>query len=216
MEFESLQGFSDEVAGVVERAGRSIVRVGNGERSAGTGIIWSTDGIILTANHVVERTRSLHVLVSDKSCEVLRTARDPGTDLALLWIGSSGTEPAEIGDSRELRVGNLVFALGHPWGDRLIATAGVVSALGRMRMGGPWHERFSDGLVQTDLRLYPGFSGGPLVDARGRVVGINTSVVGGDLGVAIPSETVKRVAAELERRGSAKQASLGAAPRTIR
>ncbi|MGE5141105.1 MAG: S1C family serine protease [Rudaea sp.] len=215
MEFESLQGFSDEVRRVVERAGRSIVRVGDGERSAGTGIVWSRDGVILTANHVVERARSLHVRVSDTSYDVVSVARDPATDLALLWTEASGLERAEIGDSRELQVGNLVLALGHPWGDRLTVTAGVVSALGPVRAGGRWHERFRDGLVQTDLRLYPGFSGGPLVDARGRVVGIDTSVVGGDLGVAIPIETVKRVAVELERRGSAKQSLAAAAVQTF-
>ncbi len=214
MALASLQGYSDELAHIVDKVSRSTVRVGNGDRSAGTGIVWSADGVILTANHVVERAPSLHVRTADKVYDAELVGKDAGTDLALVKIPATGLTPAEFGDSKSLQVGHIVFALGHPWGDRLTVTSGIVSAIGKLPMGRT-NEQFAEGLIQTDSRLYPGFSGGPLADASGRVVGLNSSVVGGDLGVAIPSETIQRVAAQLIQSGRAKQGYLGVAVQKV-
>ena len=176
---------TDALDDLVQRVKRSMVVVANGSQGVGAGVIWRSDGIILTNNHVVQRRRP-RVSLSDGrefSAEVLD--RVPEIDLALLRIQAAGLPPALIADSRHLRVGELVIAIGHPWGQQGVVTMGVVSSLETAETQGV---RRSVPIIRSDVLLAPGNSGGPLVNAHGAVVGINTMIVGGDQGVAIPSQ----------------------------
>lgn len=169
---------------VVQRVGRSLAVVQNGRHGAGAGIVWGVDGIILTNNHVVPRGEA-RVTLPDGSAHPGRViARDPEIDLALLHIAARDLPAAMIADSRGLQVGQIVLAIGHPWGQRNTVTVGVISGLGMAHTRG---QRGSVPIIRTDAGLAPGNSGGPLVNAAGAVIGINTMIVGGDLGVAIPS-----------------------------
>jgi serine protease Do len=161
--------------------------------------LWSRDGLVLTNRHVLGR-HTPRVLLSDErqfDAEVL--ASDEEVDLALLRIKGADLPAAYIGDSKKLRVGELVFTLGHPWGQRNAASFGIVSHLDTARTRG---RRGVIPVIRTDARLAPGNSGGPLVNAAGEVVGINTMIVGGDQGIAIPTavalEFIAQVGAKIE------------------
>ncbi len=180
------------VAGAAQRALRSLVVVHNGKRGAGAGVVWRDGGLIVTNFHVVAR-RKMHVTLDDgRKFDPAVIAKDPSIDLALLRIEGLDLPPALIADSRSLKVGQLVMAIGHPWGQRNTITTGVISGLGtaitRSDHGG---ERGSVPVIRTDAGLAPGNSGGPLVNAAGGVIGLNTLLVGGDLGVALPSHVVE-------------------------
>jgi serine protease Do len=142
--------------------------------------------LVLTNNHVVSTRwdRALVTLWDNRELEAQVVARDEEVDLALLRVAGDDLTPAIVGDSTDLRVGALVFAFGHPWGQRNSATAGIVSYLTTAETRGP---RKLIPVIRTDARLAPGNSGGPLVNAAGEVVGINTMIVGGDQGFVIPS-----------------------------
>ncbi|MCH7662485.1 MAG: trypsin-like peptidase domain-containing protein [Chloroflexi bacterium] len=129
-------------------------------------------------------TRRLLDAAKENQLEIVLLARDPEVDLALLRIDAAGLQPLSIGDSTQVRVGELVFALGHPWGQRAAVTAGIVSHLSNVQTSG---RRGLIPIIRTDAHLAPGNSGGPLVNAVGEVIGINTMIVGGDQGVAVPS-----------------------------
>ncbi len=169
---------------LVQRVHRSMVVVQNGGQGAGAGIIWRQDGVILTNNHVVQRRRPVVTVPGGEEYRAELIDRDPEIDLALLRIKARNLPPALVADSRNLRIGELVLAVGHPWGQRGAVTMGVVSGLGQAETTGP---RKAVPIIRSDVLLAPGNSGGPLVNARGAVVGINTMIVGGDQGVAIPS-----------------------------
>lgn len=185
-------GFAAEM---VEGARRSVVRVSREGRGAGAGVIFSRDGLALTSDHVVfggrrgvrrsgRRAGETLVTLDDGrilDAEVARRSRD--LDLALLRVGAGDLTAAPLGDSDSLRIGEMVFAIGHPWGLPGTVTAGIVSGIGGVRgPGGRSH-------VQSDVALAPGNSGGPLLNARGEVVGINAMVFGG-LSLAVPSNVV--------------------------
>ncbi|RIK14771.1 MAG: signal protein PDZ, partial [Chloroflexi bacterium] len=173
-------------------------------------MIWSSDGAIVTADHVVEREENIRVVLDGATFQAELAGRDPTTDLAVLKIKSDAPlQPAQVADSKTLKQGNLVFAIGRPWGQEAIVSGGIVSALGRFGMGNGWGAQFREGLIHSDVTLYPGFSGGPLADASGRVVGINSSVLGRDLALAIPSETVARIAEQLLTDGRIRRGYLG-------
>ena len=183
--------FTQVISDLVEKVMPSLVIVRGHRFGAGSGIIWDTNGLILTNNHVVGRRTPIVVLQDDREYESRLVARDPDVDLALLSIDASGLiplQPALISP----RVGEMVFAFGHPWGQRNTVTRGIVSALVHA------HNRRGDRLpiVRSDTPLAPGNSGGPLVNARGEVVGINAMIVGGDQSVSIAasvaSEFVKK------------------------
>lgn len=164
---------------------QSLVIVQAKRFGAGAGIIWNEDGLVLTNNHVVGRKSSARVVLSDDqqvSAQVV--ARDPEIDLALLQLADVDLQAASIGDSTKLRAGDLVFTLGHPWGRRNAATVGVVSHLSTARTRG---KRGLIPIIRTDAHLAPGNSGGPLLNAAGEVIGINTMVINGNQGVAVPS-----------------------------
>jgi serine protease Do len=185
---------------MIERVRPSVVQVHSEGRGGGAGVIWRSDGAIVTNNHVVEHAGgTIQVVLTDgRSLEakVVKTARS--LDLALLQVEAQDLPAAPVADSSNLRVGELVFAVGHPWGQEHVVTAGIVAAHGTVDPPGSGR---SAHYVRTDARLAPGNSGGPLVDAHGAVVGINAMIFGGDQGVAIPSHVVASwLAAEPSRR----------------
>jgi serine protease Do len=175
-------------AELLERARRGIVCI-HGRGPAG-GVVWRPD-VVVTNHHVVAGARrDLRVVSSDgraRAARVLQVSRR--LDLALLEVEGADLVPAPIGRSRRLRIGELVFAVGHPWGHPWVVTVGVVSGLGALALPG---RGGSEPYIRSDVRLAPGNSGGPLLDAHGEVVGLNAMVLGGDLAVAIPSDVVRR------------------------
>ncbi len=214
MAFESLQGLSDELARVVTKIKLSTARIDARNRIAGSGIVWSAEGVILTADHVVEREENIVVQIGDASYEGELAGRDPTTDIAVVRIKGANLVAADIADSKTISAGNLVIAVGRPWGDQAVVSAGVVSAFGRF-FGHGWGEQFREGLIHADVTLYPGFSGGPLADMSGRVVGMNTSVIGRGMALAIPTETAARVVADLLREGRVRRGFLGVAVQKV-
>ncbi|MGD2157910.1 MAG: trypsin-like peptidase domain-containing protein [Anaerolineales bacterium] len=200
--FEKISlALSQELTELVDRVRTSLVVVKNSRFGAGAGIVWQPDGLILTNNHVVGRKHPLVVIGDGREFEADVVARDPEVDLALLQIEAENLSPAQIADSDGLQVGALVFAVGHPWGERGLVTSGIVSALSQAQTRG---RRKQIPIIRTDATLAPGNSGGPLVDACGRVVGINTLIVGGDQGVAIPARIAKDFVANAPRRSPGK------------
>jgi serine protease Do len=184
---------AEAMAGVVQRVQRSLVVVHNGRHGAGAGVIWRTGGLIVTNFHVVARGRPRIGLSNGIDLPARLIAQDPNIDLALLKVELSGENAPDlpaalIADSHGLRVGQVVMAVGHPWGQRGFVTAGIISSLGRAGVQGP---RGSIPVIRTDAELAPGNSGGPLVNAAGGVVGINTMIIGGDQGLAVPSQVVE-------------------------
>jgi serine protease Do len=179
-------GLPDEV---LERIRPSIVRVhGRGPAGAG-GVVWRRDAVV-TNHHVIAGARqALRVVDIDGRAHAARLRETSRRlDLALLEVPGADLVPAPLGRSARLRVGELVFAIGHPWGQPWVVTAGVVSGLGALSVPG----RAEPGsYIRSDVHLAPGNSGGPLLDARGKVVGLNAMVVGGDLSIAIPSDVVR-------------------------
>jgi serine protease Do len=177
-------------AEVLERVRPGIVRV-QGQGSAGAGgIVWRPDTVVTNLHVVSGARRALRVVSADGRARVARVLdTSDRLDLALLEVSGADLLPAPIGRSARLRVGELVFAVGHPWGQPWVVTAGVVSGLGALSVSG---EAAHGSYIRSDVRLAPGNSGGPLLDARGEVVGLNAMVIGGDLAVAIPSDVVRR------------------------
>lgn len=208
MAMDSLQALSDQLAAIVQRVARSTARVDARNGVPGAGIVWSADGVIVTADHVIEREDNLRVELEGGSYQAELVGRDPGTDLAVLKAGGTNLAAAEIASPQTLAPGHLVIAVARPWG-QTVASAGIVSSLGRTSEGGHWAEQFREGLVNAEITLYPGFSGGPMADASGRVVGMNTSGPGQRMRLAIPSETIARVAAELLKEGRIKRGYFG-------
>ncbi len=176
---------SDEIHELIQKVLPSLVIVRRSRFAAGGGIAWSTDGLILTNAHVVGRHPPVVVLHDDREYEARVLARDPDVDLALLSIEAANLRPLKLAGNPP-RVGELMFAFGHPWGQRNIVTRGIVSALAfaQNRRG----ERLP--VVRSDVPLAPGNSGGPLVNARGEMVGINAMIIGGDQSVSIANPVV--------------------------
>jgi len=187
----ALADVSRAIVELVERVRPSVVQVRAHGRGVGAGVVWDGGGLIVTNHHVVgdERGPFQVVLADGRSVPGQVVAWHPAADLALMSVPVAGLQAATFGDSGRLRVGQLVFAIGHPWGQPGVVTAGIVSGTGDVpvRWGGRPVE-----LIRSDVRLAPGNSGGPLIDAEGRVTGINSMIFGGDLSVAIPSNLVQR------------------------
>lgn len=211
-----LQQLSEALAATVEMAGPAVVRVEARSRLAATGMVWSPDGVMVTAHHVVEQDDAIRVGLPDgQTVSATFVGRDPTTDVAVLRVQVTGLTPSLWiePDMQSLRVGHLVLALGRP-GQTVQATLGIVSALGarwRTPTGGQI-ERY----LQTDVVMYPGFSGGPLVDAAGCVVGMNTSALLRGVSLTVPVPTLRRVVEMLLTHGRVRRGYLGMSTQPVR
>ncbi|MEP7293873.1 MAG: trypsin-like peptidase domain-containing protein, partial [Chloroflexota bacterium] len=209
-----LQGLSDDLAAAVETAGQSIVRIEGRRRQSASGIVWSADGLIVTAHHVIERDESIQIgLPNGETTTATLVGRDPTTDLAVLRAETSGLTAAKWLEIGSVKVGHLVLALGRPEAD-VQATLGVISALDkewRTHAGGR-----IDSYVQTDVVMYPGFSGGPLVSVGGALIGMNSSGLARGVSLTLPAATIKRVAETLATHGRIKRGFLGVSAQPVR
>jgi len=207
-----LSGLSAELAEVVAQTAPSVVRVDDGSRLTATGIIWTADGFILTTSHGVERDEELTVELADGTRLPATVAgRDDESDLALLKISGTDLPAAVFAAPDAAQVGHLVVALGRPGAAGLQATLGIVSArLEAQSAGRPEY------ILHTDATLYPGFSGGPLVNMEGQVVGLINLALGRGQGVALGSPLLHHVAEALKTRGTVKRGYLGVSTQTIR
>lgn len=203
----TLLGLSNDLAGAVEKAGRSVVAVNARHRVPSSGVHWR-QGVVVTSDHTVERDEEITVTLPDgRSVPATLAGRDPGTDIAVLKLQGVEMPVAEIGDDASLKVGHFVLAVGRPGDSGLSASSGVISAIGGAWR--TWRGGQIDRMVRLDLTLYPGFSGGPLVDAQGRVAGISTSGLSRGMGLAIPASTVNRVTDQLLTKGRIARGYLG-------
>jgi serine protease Do len=182
-----LERLNGDLSALVDKARTSLVRIEAAGRGVGAGTIWHPEGLILTNAHVASR-RSLRVVLQDgRSYAASFLARDERRDLAALSVRENDLPTVELGHSDSLKPGDWVIALGHPWGVEGAATAGIVISVGvPPEMAGR-----NQSLIQVGLHLRPGHSGGPLVDARGRLVGVNIMMAGPNVGYAIPVQTIK-------------------------
>jgi S1-C subfamily serine protease len=195
---------SNDIAGLVEKASGSVVRVDARRGRAGTGIAWDKD-LVLTANHVVEQDDEIEVGVGERTLKATLAGRDPATDLALLKVEGLNAPAMERAKVADLKPGQIVLAIGRPGG--LKATFGTISAVSSSWRG--WRGSEIEHLIQTNAPLYPGFSGGPLVDVEGRAVGMNSWVFGRGDGRAIAMDVAERVVESLRTDGRIKRAYLG-------
>jgi S1-C subfamily serine protease len=209
--FESL---SMDMANAAEQAGSRLVRVQARRRQSATGIIWSNDGLIVTAHHVVEREEGIRIGLPDGSTTTAAlVGRDPTTDIAVLKAEAGGLTPATWAELDGVRVGQLVLALGRPEAG-VQATLGVISAV-----DGGWRTMAGgaiDAYVQTDVVMYPGFSGGPLVGANGAFIGMNSSALLRGASVTLPAATLRRVADSLKAHGRVRRGFLGVNAQAVR
>ena len=200
----TLKDLSNDIETLVEKASKSVVRVDARRGRAGTGIVWDT-GLVLTANHVVEQEDDIEVVVDDKSTKATLVGRDPATDVALLKVEGLSAPALPRAKVEGLKPGQIVLAIGRP--GSLKATFGTISAVSSSWRG--WRGSEIEHLIQTNAPLYPGFSGGPLVDVDGRVVGMNSWVFGRGDGRAIAMDVAERVVASLRSEGRIKRPYLG-------
>ena len=227
---EALHAYSQALAAVVERVGPGVVSINiqhqgapyrRGRRysqlqGSASGFVIAPDGLLLTNSHVAHGASRLEVAFSDGStldAEVV--GDDPDTDVAVLRVNRSALSVPELGDSDTLRVGELVIAIGNPYGLQATVTAGVVGALGRSLRSQTG--RLIGNVIQTDAALNPGSSGGPLVNAQGQVIGMNTAIIQYAQGIcfAVPINTAKWVSAALIKQGHVSRGYLGIAAQTI-
>jgi len=210
---EALDAFSRVVVQVAETIGPAVVNLRSGRgrgQGSGSGILFTPDGFLLTNHHVIQGSRSVRIRLNDgRELTGRVVGADPWTDLAVVHADSSGLPFASFGDSAGLRVGQLVVAIGSPFGFESTVTAGVVSALGRTLRSITGH--LVDNVIQTDAALNPGNSGGPLVDGRGRVIGINTAIIRPAQGIcfAIPINMAKHILPQLMQHGRVVRGYLG-------
>jgi S1-C subfamily serine protease len=213
---DALDAYSRTVIGVAEEVGPAVVSISRrsrrGPAGAGSGVVFTADGYVLTNAHVADGAHELELAFTDGATSPARVIGvDPATDLAVLRAAGAVPKAARFGSSAALRVGQLVVAIGNPLGFSSTVSAGVVSALGRTMRARDG--RAMEGIIQSDVALNPGNSGGPLVDSRGRVVGVNTAIILGAQGISfsVPVDTAAWVVAELMSTGRVRRGWLGIA-----
>ena len=206
-EANTLGQLSDGLAAAVERAAAWTVTVNGRRRMPASGVAWLDGGLIVTADHVLERDEELSVgLPDDREVAAELVGRDPRSGLAVLRLEEGGPPAAERAPGDSSKIGQLVLAVGRPWAGGPQASLGVVSAVGSPRRRG---RAGGEGYVRSDTVFFPGFSGGPLVDVEGRVIGINSSRFRPGQGLTIPREVVTRIVETLVRQGHVRRAYLG-------
>jgi S1-C subfamily serine protease len=210
----TISELSSGMAQLVEKAGSCVVQVDARKRFPASGFVWSEDGLIVTANHVVRRDNKIKIGLADGSQAAGQLiGRDSSTDLALIKIETTGLVTLNEAAAAEVKVGNLVLALGRP-GRTVQATLGIVSA-----QGSAWRVRGSgqaDKYIQTDVLMYPGFSGGPLVTADGTLVGLNSSALMHGVSITLPMSTLTRVVNALQKHGRVQRGYLGVSTQIVR
>lgn len=205
--------FSESLADAVAHAGQSTVQVSARRRLGATGLVWSDDGLIVTADHVIQQVEQIIIGLPDgRDIAARLVGRDPSTDIAVLKADVSGLLAVERSEP-ETKVGHLVLALGRPFNGSPMATMGIVSATdGAWRT---WRGGRIEGVVRSDVTLYPGFSGGPLIDVAGRVIGMNTSALARGLAVTVPHTVLDRVVKALTSQGKVRHGYLGIAAHPV-
>ena len=210
-----LEQLSSGLADAVDRAAASVVLVNARGRIPASGVVWSADGLIVTADHVIEREEGIEVhLPDDRTVAATLVGRDPGSDIALLKAVTGGLTAAERLPANSARVGHMVLAVARPSKGGPQASIGVVGAI-----GGPWRNRRGgrlSGYIQSDVTFFPGFSGGPLVDAQGRVLGINSAGFRPGQGITIPAADVEEIANALTKQGHIRRPYLGVGSQAVR
>jgi S1-C subfamily serine protease len=197
-----LQTLSDSMAGAVESAGKSIVQVAARRRMPASGVVWSADGVIVTSHHVVEQEDKIRIGLPDgTNVGATLVGRDPNSDIAVLRADAKGLTVPAWATAESVRVGHLALAVGRP-GDDLQATLGVISALMH-------HKDENKYFAQTDVVMYPGFSGGPLVSATGEIIGLNSSALMRGVSLTIQTPTIQYVVENLLKHGKMRRGYLG-------
>ncbi len=213
-----LDSYSQTVSGIFEKASSAVVKieVKHGAQGSGSGFTFAPDGFILTNSHVVHNAKWMDVTFTDGTISSAQlVGDDPHCDLAVVRVNRQNLNYLRLGDSERLRVGQIAVAIGNPYGFQCTLTAGVVSALGRSMRS--QSGRLIEQVIQTDTALNPGNSGGPLLNSRSEVVGVNTAVIlsAQGLSFAIPSNTAKFIVGELMRYGRISRGFIGISAQNV-
>jgi S1-C subfamily serine protease len=210
----ALVSLSEEIENVADKVSESVVSVRSRTRGIGSGVIWASDGLIVTCSHIVRNLDELEVSLSNgKSFPAKVIGNDPYSDIALLKIqvndknDSLSLNPIEIGDSENLKAGQFVLALANPYGEYPSITEGIITSERSSLDGSQWGT-ITDNIVITDARLNPGYSGGPLVDVEGKMIGLNAAYVS-SRGIAIRASKLRNITDQLAKDGAIKIAYLG-------
>ena len=206
-----LKSLSDATSELVQKLSPSIVSV-NTRMTRGTGAVLTPDGYIVTCNHVLGRSASVRIGLGEENIEAKAVGFDPYSDVALLKAEDGRFKPLELGDSDKLNTGQFVLALANPFNRQPTATTGIITSVGATLRG--WRGTAMEDVIATDARLNPGFSGGPLIDVSGKMIGLNTAYVW-SRGIAIPANKVKNIADRLMTGGKLKRAYLGIVSNTV-